>query len=172
MRLRPATPDDWPAIREIAYRTWPVTFGDILTPEQIDYMLARMYTEEALRDQTERQGHRYLIGFAEGDTPALPEAAGAVGYVSYQLDYLPHVVKIHKLYVLPEAHGRGLGREFVSAVAKLGGEARQRRLRLDVNRHNPAVGFYERMGFTKVDEVVTEIGRGYVMDDFVYEIGL
>ena len=45
-------------------------------------------------------------------------------------------------------------------------------LRLDVNYRNPATGFYERMGFTKVAEHTTDIGEGFLMEDYVYEIGL
>ena len=49
--LRPATPREYPTIQLIAHATWPSAYGDILTPEQIDYMLAMMYTPEAVASQ-------------------------------------------------------------------------------------------------------------------------
>ena len=84
----------------------------------------------------------------------------------------PAVEKLHKLYVLPDTQRRGRGRALVlagSAAAKARGA---QVLRLDVNRNNPAIGFYERLGFAPVREQVTDIGGGFVMDDLVLELEL
>lgn len=156
--LTPATPADFPTIERIARATWPGTFRDILSPEQIEYMLVMMYSPESLREQTELIGHRFLL-FREGDT--------AVGYVSYELDYLPDTCKIHKLYLLPQTQGKGYGRTLIDAVAERARAAGQQRLRLDVNYQNPAVGFYQHLGFKIVDRVDTEIGSGFWMKDLV-----
>ena len=164
MPIRRATPADFPAIRDIAHRTWPVTFAGILAPAQMAYMLEMMYSEAALHEQAAARGHRFLV--AEDDGGEL------FGYASYELHYRPDTTKLHKLYVLPEAQGRGLGRVLIEAVEAAAREAGDATLRLDVNRDNGATGFYERVGFTKVGEAVTEIGEGYVMDDFVYERGV
>ena len=161
MTVAPATLADLPTVRDLAHRTWPATFAAILSPDQIAYMLERMYGPEALRAQVEERGHAFLL--------ARDDAGAPRGYVSYELDYRPGVTKIHKLYVVPEGHRGGTGRALAEAVAAAARAAGQQALRLDVNRDNPAVGFYERLGFAKVDEVVTEIGEGYVMDDFVFE---
>ena len=161
MTIAPATEADLPTVRALAHATWPATFGDILAPAQIAYMLERMYSPAALREQVRERGHAFLL--------ARDDAGAPRAYVSYELDYRPGVTKIHKLYVLPEGHRGGTGRALVEAVAETARAAGQQALRLDVNRDNPAVGFYERLGFAKVDEVVTEIGEGYVMDDFVFE---
>ena len=159
--LKPATGADFATIRDIAHRTWPVTFADILSPEQMAYMLDMMYSEAALREQTGARGHRFLLAEDAGGEPT--------GYASFELHYRPRTTKLHKLYVLPEAQGRGVGQTLTAAVERAAREGGDEVLRLDVNRDNRAVGFYERAGFTKVAEAVTDIGRGYVMDDFVYE---
>ena len=160
----PATPADIPTIRDLAHRTWPATFGDILSPAQIDYMLERMYAPAALREQMHDLGHAFLLAL---DNTGQPRA-----YVSYQFDYLPATTKVHKLYVLPQGQRAGFGRSLLEAVAKTAKQADQRRLRLDVNYQNPAVGFYERLGFRKVDEVTTDIGEGFLMEDYVFELAL
>ena len=44
---------------------------------------------------------------------------------------------------------------------------------LTVNKHNDhAIDVYKKKGFTVTDEVVTDIGGGYVMDDYImtYEL--
>ena len=163
LSVRPATPADIPVIRDLALRTWPTTFAEILAPEQIDYMLALMYSPEALAEQMGPRGHRFLIA---------QTADGPVGYLAYELDYRPRVAKVHKLYVLPDTQGHGVGRELLNAASARAVAARQTHLRLDVNYRNPATGFYERMGFTKVAEHTTDIGEGFLMEDYVYEIGL
>ena len=162
--LRPATAADFPTIRDIAHRTWPATFGAILSQEQIAYMLDMMYADAALAEQVSRRGHRFLL--AEDDD------GQAVGYASYELHYRAGTTKLHKLYVLPAQQGRGLGRTLIEAVEAAARAVGDSVLRLDVNRDNRAVGYYERSGFTKVGEAVTEIGEGWVMDDFVYERGV
>ena len=48
-----ATIKDIKVIREIAFKTWPVTYGEILSRAQIDYMLDLFYSEETYE-------HHYL----------------------------------------------------------------------------------------------------------------
>ncbi|MFK8055663.1 MAG: GNAT family N-acetyltransferase [Saprospiraceae bacterium] len=169
--IRTATLADIPLIRDLAHRTWPHTFGEILTPAQIDYMLEMMYSEESLHKGMTELAHQYFIGFAEGPI-GQPESEVPVCYAGYQFDYLPGTTKLHKIYVLPEGQKHGYGKALFSAVAKTAHDAGQLRFRLDVNYHNAASGFYERMGMTKIDEVTTEIGEGYLMEDWVFEMEL
>ena len=164
VHLRPASPADFPVIRDLAHRTWPVTFAGILAREQMAYMLEMMYSDAALREQTTERGHRFLL--------ATDDDGAALGYASYEPHYRPGTTKLHKLYVLPEEQGRGIGRALVTAVEAAAREAGDAVLRLDVNRDNAATGFYKHAGFTKVGAAVTDIGGGYVMDDLVYERAL
>lgn len=73
--IRKATPSDILLIREMAWKTFPATYSEILSREQTDYMMEWMYSPESLRDQMERQGHVYYIA-CEDNEPA--------GYVSVQ----------------------------------------------------------------------------------------
>lgn len=163
MQIVPATPSDFPIITSIAQRTWPNTFAEILSPEQIEYMLEMMYSEAALHEQTSKKGHRFLL---------LKEEEEAVAYASYEIDYLPGTAKIHKLYCLPATQGKGYGKALIFAVAELVREQRQQRLRLDVNYQNKAVGFYHYLGFETVDRIDTNIGQGFLMEDYVMEMEL
>lgn len=157
--IRPATAADHPVIGSIARRTWPDTFGSILSAAQITYMLDRMYSPVALADQT-ALGHRFLL---------LESNGVVVGYVSYEHHYLPRTTKIHKLYLLPTAQGNGYGRLLIQAVTECARSAGLTTLRLDVNYQNPAVDFYEYLGFAKIERVDTSIGNGYLMEDWVME---
>ena len=163
MQIVPATTADFSTITSIAQRTWPSTFAEILSPEQIAYMLDMMYSEAALQEQVSKKGHRFLL---------LKEEEEAVAYASYEIDYLPGKAKIHKLYCLPETQGKGYGKALIFAVADLARQDRQQRLRLDVNYQNKAVGFYHYLGFETVDRIDTNIGNGYLMEDYVMEMEL
>ena len=72
------------------------------------------------------------------------------------------------LYLLPELHGRALGsrllRHAEREVRRHGG----RRLILAVNKRNAkAIAAYQRNGFVIAESAVTDIGGGFVMDDFI-----
>ncbi|MBO9152850.1 GNAT family N-acetyltransferase [Chitinophaga sp. GCM10012297] len=159
-----ATPEQTHIIRGIAQITWPVTFGDILTKDQLDYMMNMMYSETSLHDQMRNKGHVFLLAQADGEFG---------GYASYELNYRGKPVsKLHKIYVLPHMQGKNMGRALVSEVAAIARKAGMEYLSLNVNRQNNAVGFYERYGFTKVGEEDIDIGNGYFMNDAVMQMKL
>ncbi len=160
--IRPASSHDFASITAIAQRTWPTTFGTILSAAQIAYMLEMMYAPEALERQV-AQGHRFLLAL---------QTEQALGYASYELDYLAGVTKIHKLYVLPQTQGNGLGRQLIDRVTSIAAAAGQQRIRLDVNYQNTAVGFYRHLGFQIVSRQDTDIGQGFLMEDYVMEKNL
>ncbi|RPD38017.1 GNAT family N-acetyltransferase [Chitinophaga barathri] len=159
-----AKPEQTHIIREIAQITWPVTFGHILTKEQLDYMLNMMYSEDALLDQIMNKGHVFLLAQADGEFG---------GYASYELNYQDKPVsKLHKIYVLPQMQGKSVGKALVNEVAAIAQKAGMEYLSLNVNRQNNAVGFYERYGFVKVGEEDIDIGNGYFMNDAVMQMKL
>ncbi|HEX7470237.1 MAG TPA: GNAT family N-acetyltransferase, partial [Verrucomicrobiae bacterium] len=76
--------------------------------------------------------------------------------------------KLHKLYLLPETHGRGLGSLLLQHCEREAGKLGARRLMLAVNKRNAkAIAAYQRNGFAVADSVVTDIGGGFVMDDYI-----
>lgn len=157
--LRNATVKDIPLVRELTYQVWPQTYASILSNDQIEYMLEMMYSEASLEKQM-REGCQFVLVYESG----LP-----VGFASYQ-EVAPALFKLHKIYILPSQQGKGTGRwvigEIISRVKNAGGRA----LQLQVNKNNSAKTFYERMGFTAVDEIDLDIGNGYYMNDYIMEI--
>jgi GNAT superfamily N-acetyltransferase len=150
---------DIESVRQIAYATWPDTFRDILTAEQIDYMLAWLYATDRLHQQVQTGEH--VIHLAEVDD--VP-----VGFVAHQLDHpSPGTAKIHKLYLLPTQHGKGIGRMLLETVRLAARAAGHHTLVLNVNKYNRAVDFYLANGLARVGEEVIDIGSGYVMDDYI-----
>jgi GNAT superfamily N-acetyltransferase len=157
------SPNQAPIIHDLAHRIWPDTFKDILSPEQLSYMLNWMYSIETLQRQMAK-GQRFFV---------LKENQEPLGFIGIEENY-PHKgqLKIHKLYVLPNLQGKGLGKQLIDFVAQLAKEQQLKLLTLNVNRFNKAVDFYTHIGFTIEFEENIEIGNGYLMEDYVmnYEI--
>lgn len=161
--LRKAKEEDLPVIQRIGTATYWTAYGDILAKEQLDYMLGKFYSIAALRDQL-IEGHIFLIA-QEGDTD--------IGFASYSVfNQGSLTVKLHKLYVLAEAHGKGLGKLLVNEVRDKALELNAASLQLNVNRYNKAKDFYEKMGFVIKETVDIEIGNGFFMNDYVMELPL
>lgn len=158
-----ATEVQLPIIQTIAHQTWPDTFAAILSPEQIDYMLEMMYSDEALSQQINEKNHVFLLA-QETDNGSY------LGFLSYELNYkgVPKT-KIHKIYLLPASQGKGVGKQLIETVVTLAKATQNNTLSLNVNLHNKAIQFYERLEFKHVATEQIDIGNGFVMDDYVME---
>ena len=163
--IRRASADDIPVIRALADVTFRDTYKEILSPEQMEYMMDWMYSEQSLARQMGQDGHVYFI--AEND--GTPCAYVSVQPLGLQGDGA-YLFELQKIYILPEMKGRGLGRLLYSYVAEFVRKAASGwpcRLELHVNRYNPAVGFYRRLGMEILREGDFPIGHGYYMNDYI-----
>lgn len=165
IRIAPVAQEELPVISRLAERIWPNAYRKILTDGQIRYMLAMMYDPPIL-EREYGEGVRFDL-ICDGEMP--------VGFTSYGPchDHDCNCAKLHKLYLDPAYHNRGIG---TLALRHVIAEARGKGykvLHLNVNRNNTAaIRAYERNGFRTIREAVTDIGSGYVMDDFVMELAL
>lgn len=150
-------------VRELAHQIWPTTFAEILSKDQIEYMLNWMYDEAHLREQISHGQLYYLI--REYNTPK--------GFIALEPNFPKEdVLRIHKLYVLPEEQGKGYGRLLINHAIDLAFDLGAKSLHLNVNRFNKSVEFYRHLGFVIVQEENIDIGQGYLMEDYVMELNL
>ncbi len=155
----PATEEHLPALAELAGVIWRQHYPGIISPAQIEYMLARMYSPATLREEIQAKGIRFVRLLVDDRF---------VGFASYGPTPEPGVMKLHKCYLLPEMHGRGLGSLLLQHCERDVRQLGARRLVLAVNKRNTkAVAAYQRNGFTVAESVVTDFGAGFVMDDFI-----
>lgn len=144
---------DIAAVSQLAARIWRAHYPGIISHEQIEHMLTRMYAPQVLSKQRQ-QGHECwliekeaaLVGFAG------IEPIGAEKYF------------LHKFYIDQDRAGSGLGKILMRHVLA---HYQPRELQLHVNRKNfKAINFYFAFGFVIDSLIVTDIGQGFVMDDF------
>ncbi len=153
-----ATPDALPEVAELARRIWPEAYAQILSAVQCAYMLDLFYAPDRLRRDI-AQGVRFVF---------VQIAGRRVGYFAYGPSSRTGEATLHKLYLLQEHHGRGVGSASLAEAVRRARTDGYLRLSLAVNRHNAkALRAYLRNGFQKQGEQVIEIGGGFVMDDFV-----
>jgi ribosomal protein S18 acetylase RimI-like enzyme len=161
--IQSATPYDIPTLRALARRIWHAYYPGIISREQIDYMLARMYAAKTLRRE-----------LSEGVAwDLVRRQTEPVGFIACSFDTASRRVKLDKLYLLPEWHGHGIGRQMLQHIQARSAELGALEIWLQVNKQNiRAIRAYERAGFSVRDSVVTDIGGSFVMDDFIMVLRL
>lgn len=144
-------------VSRLADEIWHEYFPCILTAEQIDYMVEKFQSFPAMKSQVEKGYSYYIIsrnGEYLGYTAVCPEEDGLF---------------LSKLYIKKENRGKGYARQAFEFLKKLCAEKGYKFIRLTVNKYNAdTIAVYEKLGFELLRSEVTDIGNGYVMDDFVY----
>ena len=142
------------ATAALARETWMQHYVPIIGAAQVEYMLARFQSAAAIARQIAAEGYEYYL------------APGA-GYLALVPDPARKRVMLSKIYVLEKLRGAGVGRAMVAFAEKRAAELGGAELWLTVNKHNASsIAFYEKMGFRKTEALVTDIGGGFVMDDW------
>lgn len=149
------TEADCAVIATLADRIWRQHYTAIIGTEQVDYMLARFQSATAIAAQVQ-EGYLYCLAVG---------AAGAAGYFAVQPQ--GESLFLSKFYVLAGQRGQGYGRQMMAEVARIAQVQGCDRITLTVNKHNEqTLTIYQRLGFMVEEAIVTDIGGGFVMDDF------
>ena len=154
------TAEEIAALCQVAKEVWHLTYDPLLPPGQVDYMVEKFQSPPAVREQMEQENYQYYLLW-EGGVPG--------GFVGFSPRYQGREeMFLSKVYLLPAFRGRGAVKRVLSLVEE---EARGQGLasiRLTVNKENHhAAEVYRHYGFETVESVVTDIGHGYVMDDYI-----
>jgi GNAT superfamily N-acetyltransferase len=157
MIIRKATDSDIQAINELAEKIWWPSYRNIISDEQISFMLNDMYSSESLREQM-NSGIEFLL--VERDK--LPLAFAGFS----ETDTKNQVFKLHKLYVLPTEQGQGTGRKLIEHVSSLAKAKGGKILELNVNRGNPAHHFYRKIGFD-IYQTVDISYHHFILNDYI-----
>lgn len=152
-----------PMIQDLARKSWSIAYQGIISQDQIDYMLDLMYSENTLKSHFSNPDYHYYL---------IKNDEIYVGFMGVEFHQEPETTKLHRIYFLKEAQGKGLGKKALEFLKSKAAEQNDKRIILTVNKKNPAQKFYESQGFRIYEEKVLEVGNGFVMDDFLMELTL
>ena len=146
-------------LADLAFEIWHEHFVSILSEEQIEYMVEKFQSEPAMRAQLENQGYLYYLAREDGEPAA---------YAAIVPNPEEESIFLSKLYVKKEHRGKGFSRQLMNYLFEEIFGCGYRKILLTCNKRNEnSLAVYRHMGFLVTDEVVTPIGNGMVMDDYV-----
>lgn len=148
-------------VADLADLIWRDHFTPIIGIQQVEYMLHKFQSFEALKTQLQD------------------------GYVYYQM-YHNHVfcgycgihpennkLFLSKLYIKKECRGHHLATKAFRFLIELCKERKLTSMWLTCNKHNNnTLAVYKHLGFEIIDTQEANIGNGYIMDDYIMEYTL
>lgn len=152
--------DELRTLAELADRIWHECFVGIISAEQIDYMVDKFQSYNAMLDQISKQGYSYCGVYDDGEL---------CGYIGMKPES-DNRFFLSKLYLRSDKRGRGIATQMMNRVYDEARACGKDSVYLTVNKHNThAIEVYKKLGYIVADETVTNIGSGFVMDDFVMQ---
>jgi len=179
-------------ISELAKEIWTEYYTSLIGPTQTAYMISKFQSADRIREDIKKRGYSYFAVYensgrnpsSSADIPDRGNNFGVIkpkpiGYFALQPD--DKGVFISKIYILKEYRRRGIAGEIIrfsvcfaqkaveSSETKFDAEQYEKpRLWLTVNKKNTgSIEFYKKNGFEIIEETVTDIGDGFVMDDYI-----
>ncbi len=146
-------------LAELASLIWHEYWTEILSPEQIDYMVENFQSEHAIINQYKQENYTYYF---------ITENNKNIGYfgISEKEDYL----FLSKLYISKDYRHKGIGSKAFEKIKEIAKGKDYKSIQLTVNKYNKnTISAYNKWGFKTIDSVVTDIGNGFVMDDYIME---
>jgi GNAT superfamily N-acetyltransferase len=158
--LTVSTPDDIAIVECLAREIWAEHFTPIIGAAQVEYMLEKFQSAEAMKSQIS-SGWEYYLAMIDNNP---------VGYAGLVPEVKKKRMMLSKLYVKSPARGKGVGKSILEFIERKCELEEFSSLWLTVNRFNTGpISWYERHGFETIDEVKKDIGGGYFMDDYIME---
>lgn len=147
-------------IADCAVDVWHDTFDNLLACGQVDYMIEMFQSFEAIKNCIADNGYEYYIA---------ESGKNIVGYCGVKPEPESQKLFISKIYVHPKFQRNGIATSFFNLLKTIYGND-FKTFYLTVNKHNDrAISVYKKWNFKIADSVVSDIGNGYVMDDYIME---
>jgi|GEM_PF-7806 len=154
--MRVESPEQLSALVRLADRIWREHYSPLIGRAQVDYMLDKFQSEAAVSEQLS-EGYIYEM---------LTLSGAPCGYLAVKSE--EKRLFLSKLYIEKSCRGRGFSHTMFSRIEELA--AGLSAIYLTVNKGNDgSIAAYKKLGFEIIDSVVSDIGGGFVMDDYIME---
>ncbi|MFA5688797.1 MAG: GNAT family N-acetyltransferase [Kiritimatiellales bacterium] len=158
MFVRVETPEQIETVACLARPIWREHYEPICGCNQVEYMLEQFQSVPAITKQIREENYQYYLIAPDGGAP--------VGYLAVQLR--AEEMFFSKLYLQKPARGKGYGRAAIEFAAGISKASSKPYMMLTVNRKNKdTIAAYQKCGFYIHEGKITDIGNGFVMDDYI-----
>ncbi len=149
-------------VEALAKKIWPRHYTPIIGAKQVRYMLEKFQSRKALGRQIKKEGFLYYL-IQKGKTKP-------IGYIGVIPRPESGELFLSKFYLLPKERGKGHGKKTLRFIEALARKNTLPKIKLVVNKKNAdSITAYLKMGFRNTGEVITQVGEGFVMDDYTLE---
>lgn len=153
------TAEEVSVLAQLASEIWYDYYVSIISKEQIDYMVEKFQSVQAITNQIENQGYEYYFMNINGNN---------IGYLGMKQE--DGKLFLSKFYIQKEHRGKGYASQAIEFLVEICKDRRLGVIWLTVNRFNDAtIAVYEKKGFRRVNTLAADIGNGFVMDDHIME---
>tara|TARA_R110002096_G_scaffold99646_1_gene220735 strand:- start:1395 stop:1886 length:492 start_codon:yes stop_codon:yes gene_type:complete len=157
IHIQPATSlADYKCISKLAHTIWHEHYITIISIEQIEYMLEKYNSVKSI-EKSAKEGILFFY-MTFDDVP--------VGYIAIEKE--TDFIYISKLYVLKSYRGKKIAKIAMFFAESMANDEEITTIKLHVNKYNTnSISAYEKMGFVNTESSITDIGKGFVMDDYL-----
>ena len=142
-------------IEKLAHDIWNEHYTPIIGKTQVDYMLDKFQNVDAMLKQIENNYKYFIINYNKTD----------IGYLAFKI--VDSDLFLSKIYILKDFRGKSFGKQAMDFVSKQAQISECITITLTVNKYNSnSIKAYEKIGFINSEELVQDIGYGFVMDDY------
>ena len=159
MKITPAyTREQFETMEALGRQIVPDFYSQYLPPECGDYLVQVSHTIGAFEAQV-GEGYRHYMVELDGRV---------IGY--FGLHEEDRTMVLTQFYLLKEFRGKGVGQRVMDFIHREAAELRVTTIKLLVLRKNEgAVGLYKKNGYLVAAEVMTPMGGGYAVEDYVMQ---
>ena len=157
------TENDRARLAELADEIWHEYWPALIGTAQTDYMVENFQSLDAIERDMREHAYEYWLLQEEED-------GRVVGYTGGHVEPETSRFFISKIYLRAPERGCGFASQTIRFYENLCRERGLSAMYLTVNKHNDlAIRAYKAKGFATIDAVETDIGNGFIMDDYIME---
>lgn len=154
--IKVLTQDQIMRLSELAEEIQIEHFTPITGRAQVEYMLNKFQSPEAIKEQIQEHNYSYYL---------LTEDGQAFGYIGFYPE--EQSMFLSKFYIKKSMRSLGYGKETMEFIVDLCREKGLKSIWLTVNRMNySTIEVYKKMGFFIECEEKRDLGDGFIADDY------
>ncbi len=148
--------EDYDSISNLAAIIWKEHYTPIIGIEQVTYMLKKYQSASAIKKAILSNHYHYLM---------VSNNHQLIGYSAYYI--FKNSLFLSKFYVHKPFRGLKVSSLMMKQIVLFAKKSKLSSVYLTVNKYNKqSISIYEHFGFSITKELVTDIGQGFVMDDY------